>query len=361
MRRIVHVALGDRSYDIVIGPGLLAQLGAICRPVAPGRRVLLVTDETVNGLYGDAAARALEGGGYHVARAVVPAGEESKSGEQLFHLYDRAIGHLLDRHGAVIALGGGVVGDLAGFMAATYLRGIRYVQVPTTLLAMVDSAVGGKTGINLAHGKNLVGSFHQPAAVICDTDALRSLPRREFVAGLAEVIKYGVIRDAGLFETLERDLDAILRGEETVLAGIVERSCAIKAEVVGADERESGLRAILNYGHTLGHALENAAGYGTYLHGEAIGVGMAYAARLSQRVRGLPAAEADRMVALIERAGLPTLAPDVPWASLRKAMDVDKKAAGGRPTFVLAEGIGRVAFGCDVPEDVLEEVWRGGR
>lgn len=355
------VKLGDRSYDIVIGPGLLAQLGEMTRSVAVGKRVLLVSDETVAPLYGAAASKALAASGYSVATAVVPPGEASKSGDWLFRLFDLAVEAGLDRHAVVVALGGGVVGDLAGFMAATYLRGIRLVQAPTTLLAMVDSAVGGKTGINLPQGKNLVGSFHQPELVVCDTDLLKSLPRREFAAGLAEVIKHGIIRDADLFAFLEKRLDDILAGDSTAVAHIVARSCAIKAEVVGQDERESALRAILNFGHTVGHAIENVAGYGAYLHGEAIGAGMVFAARVSARVKGLPEADVERIVALVRRAGLPVAAPELPWADLRKAIDVDKKASGGKPRFVLAERIGRVAFGCEVPEDVLEEVWRGGR
>jgi 3-dehydroquinate synthase len=361
MRHTETVHLGDRSYDIVIGPGLLAELGELTRANAVGKRVLLVSDETVAGLYGTAAGRALESAGYSVTHATVPPGEASKSGEQLFHLFDRAVAAGLDRHAIVVALGGGVVGDLAGFMAATYLRGIRLVQVPTTLLAMVDSAVGGKTGINLPQGKNLVGSFHQPVLVLCDTDALTSLPRREFDSGLAEVIKHGVIWDADLFAFLEQQMDAIRTGDAAARAHIVARSCAIKAAVVAQDERESGLRAILNFGHTLGHAVENVAGYGAYLHGEAIGIGMAFAARVSERVAGLPVAEGQRLLALVQRAGLPVAAPDLAWRDLRRAMEVDKKGTDGRPRFVLAERIGKVAFGCEVAESVLEEVWRGGR
>lgn len=361
MRRTVQVDLGDRSYDIVIGSGLLGDLGTLARAVAIGKRVLLVTDETVDRLLGAAAQAALEKAGYVVARGVVPSGETSKAGDWLFRLYDRAVAHGLDRHAAVVALGGGVVGDLAGFMAATYLRGIRLIQVPTTLLAMVDSAVGGKTGINLPQGKNLVGAFHQPALVLCDIDTLATLPKREFAAGLAEVIKYGVIWDAKLFATLEQDLDRILAGDRDLVARIVARSCEIKGEVVQQDERESGLRAILNFGHTVGHALEQVSGYGTYLHGEAIAVGMVFAARLSVRARGLPAAEAGRLEQLLARAGLPIAAPGYAWSALRAAIEVDKKASAGRPAFVLAERLGRVAFGCDVAEHVLEEVWRGQR
>jgi 3-dehydroquinate synthase len=244
-------------------------------------------------------------------------------------------------------------------MAATYLRGVDFIQVPTTLLAMVDSAVGGKTGINLPQGKNLVGSFYQPRHVICDTELLNSLSPREFAAGLAEVIKYGVIYDAPLFARLEQQVTTLAR-DEAALAAIVARSCAIKAEVVGQDERESGLRAILNFGHTLGHALEKVAGYGTFLHGEAVGVGMAFAARVSARVQGLPGDQVERVVALIRQAGLPVQAPGYAWSALRQAMEVDKKSSGGQPRFVLADRIGHVAWGCVVPEAVLEEAWHAG-
>ncbi len=355
----VHVDLGERAYDIQIAPGLLAGLGESCRKVASGRRVLLVTDATVDALYGAKATASLAAAGYEVARVVVPAGEESKSGAQLFALYDAAVAHHLDRKDCVLAIGGGVVGDLAGFMAATYLRGVRMIQVPTTLLAMVDSAVGGKTGINLAQGKNLVGSFYQPALVLCDTDLLRSLSRREFAAGLAEVIKYGIIWDESLFHRLEREL-VDLPAWPAELDAIIARSCAIKAEVVRHDERDSGLRNILNFGHTLGHALENVAGYGTLLHGEAVGVGMVYAARLSSAVKGLSPSCVQRVESLVRKAGLPVAAPRYGWPDLRRAMEVDKKGEGGQPRFVLADRLGHVEWGCVVPEQVLEEAWHAG-
>ena len=245
--------------------GLLAASGRLAAGVLRGRRALLVSDANVDPRYGAPVAAAWAEAGFRVRRAVVLAGENTKSGEWLFRLYDEAIQAGLDRHGVVVALGGGVVGDLAGFLAATYMRGIALVQIPTSLLAMVDSAVGGKTGINLPAGKNLVGSFHQPSLVVCDLDALRSLPRREFVSGLAEVVKYGVIRDPALLDRLEAAADRVLAGDAAELEHLVARSCQIKAEVVGADEREAGLRAILNFGHTLGHAVEAAAGYGRYL------------------------------------------------------------------------------------------------
>lgn len=357
----ITVNLGSRSYQIHIETGALSRIGARCRPVLPSNRVLLVADDVVDRLYGERVAHDLAAAGFSVARASVPSGEASKSVACLTSLYSVAVKAGLDRASAVIALGGGVVGDLAGFLAASFLRGVRLIQVPTTLLAMVDSAVGGKTGINLKEGKNLVGAFHQPVLVLCDPAVLQSLPQREAAAGLAEVIKYGVIKDAALFEFLEEKVDAIRSGHLEPLSHVIARSCAIKAAVVGADEHEAGERAILNFGHTLAHAIENVAGYGTYLHGEAVGIGMVYAARVSVRERGLPQRDADRITRLVQRAGLPTHAPELNWPALRAAMGVDKKSSAGLPRFVLAEQIGRVAFGCPVAETVLEEVWHAER
>jgi 3-dehydroquinate synthase len=356
----VQVQLGGRSYPIHIGPGALADLPALCRERLAASRILIIADETVDALYGSHLADALAGAGYAVARAAAPPGEATKSIEWFGRLCERAAEAQLDRRSAVVALGGGVIGDLAGFVAATFMRGLPYVQVPTTLLAMVDSAVGGKTGINLPQGKNLVGAFHQPALVVCDIDLLRTLPRRELSAGLAEVIKYGVIRDAALFDFLEKNMPSILAGDASATEYIVARSCAIKAAVVSADERESGERAILNFGHTLGHAVEQASGYGRYLHGEAVGIGMVYAARLSARVRGLPAAEVERIRSLVARAGLPTAAHELAWRDLRRAIAADKKGVAGAPRFVLARRIGEVEYGVAVPESVMEEVWHGG-
>jgi 3-dehydroquinate synthase len=355
----VHVQLGGRSYPIHIGSGELTDVAALCRERLAGSRIFIITDETVNALYGDRLAAAFEQAGYSVTQAVAPPGEATKSMEWYGRLCERAAEAQLDRASAIVAFGGGVIGDLAGFVAATYMRGIQLVQIPTTLLAMVDSAVGGKTGINLPQGKNLVGAFHQPALVVCDLDLLRSLPRREFSAGLAEVIKYGIIRDPELFEFLEKNVTSILAGDTSATAHIVARSCAIKAAVVSADERESGERAILNFGHTLGHAIEQASNYARYLHGEAIGIGMVYAARLSARVRGLPASDVERIRALVERAGLPVAAPELAWSDLRRAITVDKKGVAGMPRFVLARRIGDVEYGIAVTESLLEDVWHG--
>lgn len=360
MSRVARVDLGERSYDIHVGPGVLARLGALCAEARLGRSCLVVSDTNVGPLYGAACAAALEGAGIAVRRLDVPAGESSKDWNMLPGLFSAAIEAGLDRSSFVVALGGGVVGDLAGFMAASYLRGIRSVQVPTSLLAMVDSSVGGKTGVNLAEGKNLVGAFHQPSLVVADLKALRTLPTRDFAAGLAEVVKYGVIRDAALFELVEGRAGDFAGLPGDLLETVVARCCEIKADIVGLDERESGLRAILNYGHTLGHALEKTAGYGGWLHGEAVAVGMAYAARLSARLAGLAEAEAGRLTRLLRTLGLPVAAPSAAWPDLRAAMSVDKKTTGGVPRFVLARRLGWAEPGFVVPEPALEEAWHVG-
>ena len=358
MASTVHVALGARSYDIVIGQGLLPLLGEGCKKLGLGRNSLVVTDMTVAPLHGEVTASSLAGSGFQVGRALVPAGEQSKDIQILFHVYQKAVEQGLDRKSFMVALGGGVVGDLAGFAAATFLRGIDFVQVPTTLLAMVDSAVGGKTGINLPQGKNLVGSFHQPRLVIADLDLLKTLPPREIAAGMAEVVKYGVIKDATFFAMLEKNADAIRNGDANLLEQIVRRSCEIKGDVVGRDEREEGgLRAILNFGHTIGHAIEAVTGYGTYLHGEAIAIGMVYAARLSAELLGMPKDDVVRLDRLLRRFSLPTELPDCPWQPIRRAMGMDKKSKGGSPRFVLAEKIGVVREGVEVSEDVLQRLW----
>ncbi|HHY84875.1 MAG TPA: 3-dehydroquinate synthase [Verrucomicrobia bacterium] len=354
--RSVDVPLGDRSYRIQIAPGLLERLGKECSRLKHGRRCAVISDRNVTPLYAKAAHESLSRAGFEPALITVPAGETAKSLDTVRRCYDALATHRLERRSFIVALGGGVVGDLAGFVAATYLRGIAFVQAPTTLLAQVDSSVGGKVGVNLKAGKNLVGAFHQPRLVLCDLDTLRTLPEREFRAGLAEVIKYGIIYDASFFRKLERSLDRILDRDPRVLADVVARCCEIKADVVGKDEKESGLRAILNFGHTVGHALEAISRYGKYLHGEAISIGQVIAAELSSRVLGLPAGEAARIRELFARAGLPT--------SLRlnarnrgrlvAAMHLDKKVSAGEIKFVLARRIGEVEFGCRVSPEILD-------
>ena len=357
MSGVIQVELGARSYPIHIGSGGLARAGRLCRERGLAGAALVVSDSHVDPLYGPATERALREAGYAVRRAVVPAGESSKSQACLTALYHAALDAGLDRQAFFVALGGGVVGDLAGFAAASYLRGVAYVQVPTSLLAMVDSSVGGKTGINLPQGKNLVGAFHQPALVIADPDTLRTLPPREYRAGLAEVVKYGVIRAPALFDRLERAGAALREPAAADLDAILGECCRIKAAVVAADEREGGLRAILNFGHTAGHALENAAGYGTFLHGEAVAVGMAYASALSVRLSGWPAAAHGRLLGLLRALELPVTAPGLGWPAVRAAMAADKKSAARRPRFVLAEDWGRMRLGAEAPEETLAEVW----
>jgi 3-dehydroquinate synthase len=343
----VTVKLGDRSYDIVIEPGALKKLPALMADCGlHARKGLVITDANVGALYATAT-------GLSFPAATIPAGEESKSQATLFHLYDEAIRAGLDRKSIIVALGGGVVGDLGGYAAASFMRGLKYVQVPTSLLAMVDSAVGGKTGINLPQGKNLIGAFHQPSLVVCDLDVLKTLPPRELRAGLAEVIKYGIIYDAEFFAYIEANIDRALALDAEVMAHMVARSCAIKADVVSQDETETGLRAILNFGHTLGHAIEAVAGYGNYLHGEAIAIGMVFAVRLS----GLPADQQARIETLFTRTGLPVKAPELKWDDLRRAMSVDKKSESGLPKFVLAKEIGRVEYGIPVDEAALAKAY----
>ena len=340
--RTVDVSLGSRSYPICIGEKILSTLGGHCARLKLGKRCAVISDKNVAPLYAKAALASLRKAGIDPVLLVVPAGETSKSLDMVRFCCDRLARHRLERTSFIVALGGGVVGDLAGFVASAYLRGIAFVQAPTTLLAQVDSSVGGKVGVNLKAGKNLVGAFYQPRLVLCDLAALRTLPSRQFRAGLAEVIKYGIISDAALFARLERDLLLLLKRDAAVLAAVVARCCQLKAEVVRQDETESGLRAILNFGHTIGHAIEAISGYGKFLHGEAISIGQVAAAKLSARVCGLPGAEAARIEALLARAGLPVSIqlPPPQRNGLLAAMLLDKKVTGGEIKFVLARRIG---------------------
>ena len=358
--RSVEVPLGRRSYAIKVGGGLLALLGVECAKLEPdlGQRCAIITDSNVGKKFAKAVSDSLFRSGYLPVTITVPAGEKSKCIAVVEKCYDRLAAHRLERKSFIIALGGGVVGDLAGFVAATYLRGIDFVQVPTTLLAQVDSSVGGKTGVNLRAGKNLVGAFYQPKLVLCDLDTLKTLPEREFRAGLAEVIKYGIIFDAKLFAQLECDLSKILKREAKTLSEIIARCCEIKAEVVSQDEMESGRRAILNFGHTIGHAIENSFGYGKFLHGEAISIGQVAAAKLSQKTLGLTNRDVGRIKNLFERAGLPTriILTSAQRKKLFVAMLLDKKVSGGEIKFVLAKKIGKVVWGQKVPMKLIESV-----
>jgi len=355
--RIVKVPLGTRSYAIKVGGGLLSQLGTECAQLKLGPRCAVITDTNVGKYFAKAALKSLAASGFEAVLITVPAGEKSKRLGMVEKCYDELAAHRLERKSFIVALGGGVVGDLAGFVAATYLRGIPFVQVPTTLLAQVDSSVGGKTGVNLKSGKNLAGAFYQPQLVLCDLDTLKALPKREYVSGLAEVIKYGVIYDAVLFAQLERNLPKLLQRDPATLVSVIARCCEIKADVVGQDETESGLRAILNFGHTIGHAIENSSGYGKYLHGEAIAIGQVAAAQLSQKILGLPTHDVVRIGKLFAQAGLPVkIKLD---AARRKklfaAMTLDKKVSGGEVKFVLAEKIGQVVWGQRVATALIED------
>jgi len=353
--RIVQVPLGNRSYDIRVGAGLLPLLGAECARLKLGRRCAVITDSNVGKKFASATLKSLAASGFEPVLITVPAGEKSKRVAMVEKCFDQLAAHRLERSSFVVALGGGVVGDLAGFVAATYLRGIPFVQVPTTLLAQVDSSVGGKTGVNLKSGKNLVGCFYQPRLVLCDLDTFRTLPKREYISGLGEVIKYGIIYDAVLFAQLERNLPKLLQRDQATLRDVVARCCEIKADVVGQDETEGGLRAILNFGHTIGHAIENSSGYGKFLHGEAISIGQVAAAKLSHKILGLPSADVMRIEKLFVRSGLPVQIKlnSAQRTKLSAAMKLDKKVSGGEVKFVLAQKIGKVVWGQQVPAALI--------
>src|SRR5262245_7304726 len=327
----VHVDLGPRSYDIEIGSGNLSDAARLCALDPDDAHAVIITDEHVDALYTDPVAAALEEQGAEVGVLVVEAGEPSKSSDVAAELWERMLDEGSDRKTVVVALGGGVVGDLAGFIAATFARGLRLIQIPTTLLAQVDSSVGGKVGINLPGAKNMVGAFWQPRGVLIDVAVLASLPDREYRAGLAEVVKYGVIQDADFFAYLESNIESINARDPGVLTHIVDRCCRLKADVVEKDEREeTGLRAILNYGHTFCHAFEAAAEYETLLHGEGVAIGMMYAARLAQRLGRVDAAFVTRQQKLLESLGLPLAVPNVPADDLIDLMYHDKKVDRGK-------------------------------
>jgi 3-dehydroquinate synthase len=350
----LHVELGDRSYPIHIGDGLLDRADLL-QPHVSGRRAAIVTNSTVAPLYADRLAGALERAGARPMRIVLPDGEAHKNWETLDRIFAALLEAQADRGTILVALGGGVVGDLAGFAAATYQRGIAHLQVPTTLLAQVDSSVGGKTAINHRLGKNMVGAFHQPAAVLADTTVLATLPPREFAAGLAEVVKYGAIHDLDFLDWIETHAAGLLARDPAALAHAIRRSCEIKAAIVAEDERETGARALLNFGHTFGHAIESAAGYGAWLHGEAVAAGMALAARFSARTGRIALADAERLIALLARLRLPVEPPSIPRDVWLEYMGRDKKNAGGRITLILLDRLGRAAIVKDTPAPDLEK------
>jgi len=351
--KTLNVELGERSYPIYIGSGLLRR-PELLRPCIPGSRVAVVTNETVGPLYLDTLLKLLTP--WNPVSVVLPDGEVYKTLDVLNNIFTTLLENRCDRKTTLIALGGGVVGDMTGFAAATYQRGVPFIQVPTTLLAQVDSSVGGKTGVNHPLGKNMIGAFHQPECVIIDTDTLATLPDKELSAGLAEVIKYGLIGDAEFFGWLEQNLDKLLQRDPQAMVYAIERSCADKAKVVAADEREAGSRALLNLGHTFGHAIETGAGYGVWLHGEAVAAGMCMAADMSRRLGWLTPDEFTRIEKLIQRAQLPTRAPKtLSAAQLREFMNVDKKVEAGKLRLVLPKGLGHSVISADFPPALLNE------
>ena len=351
----VRVALDARSYPVHIGAGAI-DAEALYRPHLRPGRIAVVTNPVVGPLYLARVRAALaRAGAAPPIEVLVEDGEQAKSWPALERVFDSLLGAGLGRDGLLVALGGGVVGDLAGFAAAVYQRGIPFIQVPTTLLAQVDSSVGGKTAVNHARGKNMIGAFHQPAAVIADVGALATLPERELRAGLAEVIKHGFALDAALVAWLEKNMGRLLAREAAALTHVVRRSCELKAQVVAADEREAGARALLNFGHTFGHAIEAGAGYGVWLHGEAVAAGMVMAAELSVRAGLLAAADAERLRRLVRAAGLPATGPALAPERYLALMAGDKKALGGRTRYVVLKEVGRAALGEDIDERWVRE------
>ena len=347
------VDLGERSYPIYIGEGLLEH-GDLLRSHLSGRQVMIVTNDTVAPLYLQKVQRSIVEFQCHTT--VLSDGEQYKTWETLNRIFDALLENRCDRRVTILALGGGVIGDLTGFAAACYQRGVPFIQIPTTLLAQVDSSVGGKTGINHPLGKNMIGAFHQPNCVLIDTATLKTLPDRELSAGLAEVIKYGLIRDAEFLEWLEKNMKALLQRDTAALIEAIERSCRNKAEVVAADERESGLRALLNLGHTFGHAVETGVGYGEWLHGEAIAAGMCMAADLSARLGWIDEADVARIAAIIRRAGLPVRAPaNLSPDRLMELMAVDKKVQDGKIHLVLLKSVGEAVITADYAPAMLRE------
>jgi 3-dehydroquinate synthase len=336
----LDVELGERSYPIVIGRDLLDNGALLARHVPGNGKVAIVTNTTVAPLYLEKVAAPLRAAGREVLPIILPDGEEHKNWQSLNLVFDALLANKCDRKTTLVALGGGVIGDLTGYAAASYMRGVPFVQIPTTLLAQVDSSVGGKTGINHPLGKNMIGAFYQPRAVIADTATLDTLPDRELSAGLAEVIKHGAILDAGFFDWIEQNIGKLVARDHDALAYAILRSCEIKSDVVRRDEREGGLRAVLNFGHTFGHAIENGLGYGEWLHGEAVGCGMVLAADLSQRMGLIDEASVERIRALTQAAGLPVVAPDLGLERWIELMEVDKKNEGGAIKFILLKPLG---------------------
>ncbi len=353
--KTLQVSLGDRSYPIWIGSGIAKDSVLWKQALAPGR-VALVTNETVGPLYADMVAGNIEAAGHHVVRVTLPDGEAFKDWQNLNKIFDVLMQARIERGETLVALGGGVIGDMSGFAAACYQRGIRFMQIPTTLLSQVDSSVGGKTAINHPLGKNMIGAFYQPVAVLIDIDMLNTLPDRELSAGIAEIIKYGCILDMAFFEWLEANMDRLMARDPEVLSYAIYRSCELKAQVVASDERESGRRAILNFGHTFGHAIEAGLGYGKWLHGEAVGCGMVLAADLSRRLGGITVEMQDRITRLIARANLPTVPPDWPASEYLSWISHDKKSKAGKVRYVVLRSMGNADMQAVDDDEIIKVI-----
>lgn len=359
MESKISVNLPENSYSINITPEGLSHIGEKISNLKIGKKILVVSNPEIFDYYGQITIDSLEKQGFEVNYHLIPAGENHKNLDSIAHIYDTALKCRLERNSTMIALGGGVIGDMTGFAAATWLRGINFIQIPTTLLAMVDASVGGKTGVNHPQGKNLIGAFYQPKFVLIDATVLKTLPEREFRAGMAEVIKYGVIWDKTLFEALEnaQSIDSLNNFDGVLLNDILTRSCQAKADVVSQDEKESGLRAILNYGHTIGHAIESLTNYETFIHGEAVAIGMVIAGRIAVKMGLWSDEEADRQDKLIVKAGLPTTIPDdLEIEDIIAHLQMDKKVKDGKVRFILPEAIGKVTIVDSVTDDLLREI-----
>ncbi|MDA0692404.1 MAG: 3-dehydroquinate synthase [Nitrospinae bacterium] len=358
MKRLT-IDLGDRSYDIRVGRHLLQQTGAWVTELTNPSRVVIITHPSINRLYGEKLSSSFSGTGVPIDFIEVPEGEKSKSLQQAEKIFDSLLEWKCDRQTVLVALGGGVIGDLTGFIAATYVRGVPFVQIPTTVLSQVDSSVGGKTAVNHPRGKNMIGAFYQPRLVVADLETLETLPEKEFKAGLAEIIKYGVIEDAALFHYLETETQKILSHDNDALAHIVATSCAIKARVVEKDERESHYRMVLNFGHTVGHAIESLTGYSSFIHGEAVAIGMVVAAKLSQ-IMGYCSEDVPRRISnLLEKFGLPTQLPNLKVEDIIQSIYLDKKTAHKKIRFILVKDIGSVEIVDSVPESPIKEALGG--
>jgi 3-dehydroquinate synthase len=354
----VDLTLPHHRYRVLIEPGLLSGLGALVRDVAPHDRAALIVDDKIADTHGRAAEASLRNAGYGPLVTTMTSGENHKNLTTVTALYHKLLDERLERRSPIVTLGGGIIGDTGGFVAASYLRGVSFVQCPTTLLAMVDASVGGKVGVNMPQGKNLIGAFHQPVLVVIDTDTLKTLPKRDFICGLAECVKHGVIRDPELFDWIDANVTAILNLDPGALVELVERNVRIKAAVVMEDEKESGVRAHLNFGHTFAHAIEAGTEYGRYRHGEAVSLGMVAAARLAAECGRCDSSVVDRLVALLKKTGLPTSANDLPaTGKLMTIMRSDKKVADGRVRLVLPDSLGAVSIVSDTPDDAVAEAW----